>query len=377
MTLSERNSQSNHTDLLSNEEINKPPTPTTQTVIHTSLRLNTPRLHWNDIVISILNFLAIIPLAKLIEFATEDNISLRVGQTIGGLLNITFGNAVELITSISFLKDGQIRIVQASILGSIISNLLLILGISFVAGGFYYKVQRFNQTAAQASSSLMALACIGLVIPAAFVSSINTINVISAEQRKGELLNLSHGTAVVLLIIYILYLLFQLKTHTYLYKEEREEEEEPQLTIFISLVLLAVVTVAVTFSADYLVGSIEGIVQSFGLSKTFVGFILFPIVNKSAEILNTIAAMGHNIDDTIKSATGCSLQIALFVSPLLVIIGWIIEREFTLFFQIFETIILLIIIMMTNYLVQDGESNWLKGSTEDTYIEFFFFLRAW
>jgi Ca2+:H+ antiporter len=136
-------------------------------------------------------------------------------QTIGGLLNATFGNAVELIVSIIALKEGQIRVVQASILGSIISNLLLVLGMCFVAGGLYHKKQTFNMTAAQTSSSLMALACIGLIIPAAFVSSITSVedsNIVKGIEHKGELLNLSHGTAVVLLIIYILYLLFQVST---------------------------------------------------------------------------------------------------------------------------------------------------------------------
>ena len=125
-------------------------------------------------------------------------------KTIGGLLNASFGNAVELIVSIIALKEGQIRVVQASILGSIISNLLLVLGMCFVAGGYYYKKQEFNQTAAQTSSSLMALACIGLIIPAAFNFSVE-----ESASKKEELLNLSHGTAIVLLTIYVLYLFFQ------------------------------------------------------------------------------------------------------------------------------------------------------------------------
>jgi len=129
-------------------------------------------------------------------------------QSIGGLLNATFGNAVELIVSIVALKEGEIRVVQASILGSIISNLLLVLGMCFVAGGYYHKKQEFNQTAAQTSSSLMALACIGLIIPAAFNFTIE-------KDKDINLLNLSHGTAIVLLIIYILYLFFQVSTTTY------------------------------------------------------------------------------------------------------------------------------------------------------------------
>jgi Ca2+:H+ antiporter len=137
-------------------------------------------------------------------------------QSIGGLLNATFGNAVELIVSIIALKEGEIRVVQASILGSIISNLLLVLGMCFIAGGYYYKEQKFNKTAAQTSSSLMALACIGLIIPAAFYFSVEgTSN--SVNDIKEGVLNLSHGTAIVLLTIYILYLFFQVSTITVFY----------------------------------------------------------------------------------------------------------------------------------------------------------------
>ncbi|GBC08025.1 hypothetical protein RclHR1_07870008 [Rhizophagus clarus] len=325
-------------------------------------------LKWSDTWVFILNFLAIIPLAKLLGFVTED-ISLRVGQTIGGLLNATFGNAVELIVSIMALRDGQIRVVQASILGSIISNLLLVLGMCFVAGGIYHKTQSFNQTAAQTSSSLMALACIGLIIPAAFISSVSSIGnpsiVGNTDNHTRELLNLSHGTAVVLLIIYILYLFFQLKTHAELYQdaEEHEKNEQPQLTIVVALLLLAAITVAVAFSAEYLVGSIEGIVESSGLSRTFVGLILLPIVGNAAEHVTAVSvSMKNKMDLAINVAAGSSMQIALFVSPLLVILGWIIGQQMTLFFQTFETVVLFISVLITNYLIQDGESNWLEGA---------------
>ncbi|RIA93034.1 Sodium/calcium exchanger protein [Glomus cerebriforme] len=316
-------------------------------------------LQWSDSWVFILNFFAIIPLAKLLEFATED-ISNRVGQTIGGLLNATFGNAVELIVSIVALMDGQIRVVQASMLGSIISNLLLVLGMCFVAGGFYHKTQKFNQTAAQTSSSLMALACIGLIIPAAFNFAVDT----TKNDRKDELLNYSRGSAIVLLIIYCLYLLFQLKTHEYLYREgSQEDDEEPQLSLFVSLSLLGIVTVIVAFSAEYLVGSIEGIVESSGLSRTFVGLILLPIVGNAAEHVTAVtAAIKNKMDLAINVAAGSSMQIALFITPFLVILGWIIGSEMSLYFQMFETVVFFISVLITNYLIQDGESNWLEGA---------------
>jgi len=318
-------------------------------------------LDWGSTWVFALNFFAIIPLAKLLEFATED-ISLRVGQLIGGLLNATFGNAVELIVSVIALMDGQIRVVQASMLGSIISNLLLVLGMSFVVGGFYHKEQSFNQTAAQTSSSLMTLACIGLIIPASFNFAISNA---SEDERDDELLNLSHGTAIVLLIIYILYLFFSLKTHSDIYAgepQEGEDEEKPQLTTFVALVLLASVTVVVSFSAEYLVGSIEGIVETSGISRTFLGLILLPIISNAAEYVTAVTAAAKNkMDLAINVAAGSSMQIALFITPFLVVLGWIIGVDMSLYFQSFETVVLFISVLITNYLIQDGKSNWLEG----------------
>ncbi|CAB4491066.1 calcium/proton exchanger [Rhizophagus irregularis] len=283
-------------------------------------------LKWSNTLVFVLNFLAIIPLSKLLEFATED-IGLRIGQT-SGVLKATF-----------------------------------VLGLCFVMVGIYHKEQNFNMTAAQTSSSLMALACIGLIIPAAFISSVKNAEIIqTGSDHTSELLNLSHGTAIIFLIIYVLYLLFQLKTHTHLYQDEEEIEndEQPQLTFTISLLLLIVVTVAVSFSAEYLVSSIEGIVNTFGLSKTFIGLILLPIVGKAPELLTV--AMKNKMDLAINIAADSSMQTALFISPLLVILGWITGQQMTMFFQTFETIALFISVLIINYLIQGGQSNWLKGA---------------
>ncbi|CAG8560141.1 10032_t:CDS:2 [Ambispora gerdemannii] len=305
-------------------------------------------LDWGETWTFSLNFLAIIPLAKLLGLATEE-IAMRVGQTIGGLLNATFGNAVELIISIFAIRQGQIRVVQASMLGSIISNLLLVLGMCFVAGGYYKSEQIFNQTAAQTSSSLLTLACIALIIPAALHAAV------SADDKK-EILNLSHGTALI--------------SHKHLYAEiaeegentEPEESEEPQLTLPLSLGLLAGATLVVAFCAEYLVDSIEGIVESSGLSRTFVGLILLPIVGNAAEHVTAVTvAMKDKMDLAIGVAAGSSMQIALFITPFLVVLGWIIDQPMTLFFDVFETVILFISVLITNYLIQDGKSNWLEG----------------
>ncbi|RGB44253.1 Sodium/calcium exchanger protein [Rhizophagus diaphanus] len=314
--------------------------------------------NWSDAWVFILNFLAIIPLAILFEYAIDD-ISLRFGQTIGDLLLATFSNTVEIIVSITALKEGQIRVVQDSILGSIILNLLLILGISFTRRGISSKTQKFNQIVARTSSSLMTLACIALIIPAAFVRSFGS----NYNVHNEKLSYLSYGTAMVLLIIYILYLVFQLKTHSHIFQRPHKEDKEPKLPLIVSLILLATVTCAVAFS-EYLVSSIEGIVHTFGITKAFIGLIILPIVNKASELLHTLSSAANDeidLDFAISLAAGSSMHIAFFVSPLLVILGWVTGQEMTLNFQSFETVVLFISVLMTYYIIQNGESNWLKG----------------
>ncbi|GET01667.1 calcium/proton exchanger [Rhizophagus clarus] len=262
-------------------------------------------------------------------------LSLRVGQSIGCLLNATFGNAVELIVSIIALTKGEIRVVQASLLGAIISNLLLILGMSFVIGGFLHHQQTFNQIIAQTSSGLMTLACISLIIPAAFNFAVNG-NTFNDSGDIKQLLDLSHGSALVLLIIYILYIYFQLKTHSNLYQIE-EEDDDPQLSL--------------------------RLVESSGLSKTFIGLILLPIIGNAAEFTTAINAAARNkMSFAITIAAGSSMQIALFLTPFLVILGWIIGQDLTLYFQSFETVVLFISVIITNYLILDGKSNWFEGA---------------
>ncbi|KAF9304531.1 hypothetical protein BGZ74_001316 [Mortierella antarctica] len=299
-------------------------------------------LHWPEAATFVLNFIAIIPLAKC--------------KNLGALLNASFGNAVELILSIIALKEGKIDVVQASVLGSVLSNLLLVLGLCFLCGGLKYKTQKFNQTAAQTSASLLALSCTSLLIPAAFSATAEDID------QSTNIQHLSYGVSIVLLVVYALYLLFQLKTHTHLYAGEHEEEEEPVLPLWLSVTLLLVVTLTVAFCAEYLVGSIEGLSESWNISPTFIGLILLPIVGNAAEHVTAVTvAMKNKMDLAIGVAVGSSMQIALFVTPLMVIVGWIIGQPMTLFFNIFETTVMFVSVLITNYLIQDGESNWLEG----------------
>ncbi|CAB5156391.1 unnamed protein product [Rhizophagus irregularis] len=293
-------------------------------------------LEWSDTWVFALNFLVIILLSKLLELAAKD-VSLRVGRMSGSLLNVTFGNnVVELILSAIAFMDGQIRVVQASLLGSILSNLLLVLGMCIVSRGRrIFHEEEFNQTA----ESIIALACIGLISPTAlnfFVRNSNT--------NSKELSSLSHGTVIVLLIIYFLYLYFQ-------------------VSVIISttrsiLFLLAVVFIVVIFSSKCLIGSIDGVVQSSGLSRTFVGFVLLPIVGNAAEIMTVVTTtinnrtgLSININD---DAYGNSVQRILFVTatPFFAVLGWIIINEMTLHFQSLEAAVFVIAFLMANYLIQ-------------------------
>ncbi|CEI90868.1 Putative Calcium/proton exchanger [Rhizopus microsporus] len=328
-------------------------------------------IHASDTTVFTLNFIAIIPLAKLLGFATEE-IALRSGSTVGALLNATFGNAVELILGIIALKEGLIRVVQgkktkyrhkltylitASILGSILSNILLVLGFCFFLGGLNRSEQTFNQTAAQTSCSLLSLTTLSLLVPAAFSATI------PKDSPTHGILDLSHGTSIVLLIVYVLYLLFQLKTHTHLYEDEVDEEEVPTTTLVFSVALLLVIAAIISIHAEYLVGAIEGVVEKWGINETFVGIILLPIVGNAAEHVSSVTfAIKDKMNLCIGIAISSSLQIGLLVTPVLVLTGWVIDQPMSLFFENFETVVLFTSVLIVNYLIQDGRSNWLEGA---------------
>ncbi|KAF0366327.1 calcium/proton exchanger [Gigaspora margarita] len=267
-------------------------------------------------------------------------------EILAVLLNRTFGNAIELIISIIALTKGQIRIVQASVLGSVLSNILVVLGSCFLFGGITILKegcleQKFDSTVAQASSSVMTLACIALIVPAAFslANDVNSNNTLGTTDSR--ILNLSYGSSVALF----------LKTHKDLF--QTDENEELQISKYLALFLLVTVTVVTAFSAEFLVSSIEEVVTSHGLSKTFIGLVLLPIIGNAAEHATSVKiAIKDRIDFAISVAVGSSTQIALFVTPLLVILGWIIGQPMSLFFLPFEIICLFIAVLLSNYLVQ-------------------------
>lgn len=247
-------------------------------------------------------------------------------------------------------------------LGSILSNILLVLGCCFIAGGIKFKEQKFNTTVASTMSSLLAVSSASLIIPATLYASMSG----SKKENETNILTLSHGTAIILLFVYIMYLFFQLKTHADLFDEEQQddgEQAEPALlTPWMAGVVLVVITVLVAVCAEYLVDSIDAIVESAHISKTFIGLILIPIVGNAAEhVTAVVVAWKNKMDLAIGVAIGSSLQIALFVTPFLVILGWIMGRDMTLHFETFETVAFFLAALVVTLLIQDGKSNYLEG----------------
>jgi Ca2+:H+ antiporter len=264
--------------------------------------------------------------------------------------------------SIVALRNDEIRIVQASMLGSILSNILLVLGCCFLAGGIKHKQQTFNSTVASTMSSLMAVASASLIIPATLYAGLSK----SEENTEASLNILSRGTSIVLLVIYISYLFFQLKSHAELFDDAEAQEgneSEPELLLpWMAGAVLVVITVMVAICAEFLVDSIDAIVADFGISKTFIGLILLPIVGNAAEhVTAVVVAYKDKMDLAIGVAIGSSLQIALFVTPFLVILGWITGHAMTLQFETFETVAFFLSALVVTLLIQDGKSNYLEG----------------
>ncbi|MCW6036876.1 calcium/proton exchanger [Spirulina subsalsa FACHB-351] len=320
-------------------------------------------LGWGAEVTFITAGLGIIPLAALMGTATEE-IAVVVGPNLGGLLNATFGNATELIIALVALKSGLVEVVKATITGSVISNLLLVMGFAMLLGGFRYKEQEFQPTAARLNASSMNLAVIALLIPTA-------VEYTSSGVGQSTIQTLSVAVAIVLIIVYVLTLVFSMKTHAYLYdvgvadleteqQEGEDEQEKPNLLLWVGILL--VVTLLVAVESEFLVDSLEEATSSLGLSALFTGVILLPIIGNAAEHATAVTvAMKNKMDLSVSVAMGSSLQIALFVAPVLVIAGWIIGQPMDLNFNPFELVAVAVSVLIANSISSDGQSNWLEG----------------
>jgi Ca2+:H+ antiporter len=311
------------------------------------------------LAIFLTSFLAIMPLAGLLSYGTEE-VALRVGQTLGGLLNATLGNAVELIVAIIALFHCELTITQTSLIGSVLSNLLLVLGMCFFVGGLRYKEQEFKQSAAQLNTGLLCIAVISVLIPASFHATLD--DDIKDTVERPDLLQMSRGASVILLIIYVGYLYFQLRSHAYMYADDSEEEEQPTLHIHVAWGTLVLSTVLVGVTSEWLVDSLDGFTSNYNVSKTFVGLVLLPIVSNAAEHVTAVVAARRNaVDLAMGVAVGSSIQIAIFVIPLLVIISWIAGKPLSLLFDPFVAILLFLAVLIVSYAIADGRSNYMEG----------------
>jgi Ca2+:H+ antiporter len=302
---------------------------------------------------------AIIPVAGWLGKATE-HLAERTNETLGGLLNATFGNAAELIIAIVALNRGLHDVVKASLTGSIIGNVLLVLGAAMLAGGVKHKVQKFNAVAAQTQSTMLLLAAIAMVVPAAF----HYLTGGHARLREDDL---STEISIVLLVCYGLSLLFVLHTHKKLFSSERSDKVgngAPCWSVSKALVVLAVATVAIAWMSEILVGSVQAAATSLGMTRLFVGVIVVAIVGNAAEHSTAVmVAMKDRMDLSLGVSVGSSLQIALFVAPLVVIVSHFTgPRPMNLVFSPAEVMAIVLSVLLVSQISDDGESHWLEGA---------------
>jgi Ca2+:H+ antiporter len=311
-------------------------------------------VHANPLVIFVVACLGVIPLAGFMGEATE-HLAARTGPAVGGLLNATFGNAAELIIAIVALRAGLVDLVKASITGSILGNLLLIMGLSFIAGGIGRPVLRFSRVSVGASAGMLALAVVGLVFPALF-HSIHPDAGLLAE------LHLSEVVAVVLAVTYGFSLLFSLRTHRSLFSGEPHPIAERLWKPVMAILVLAAATAGVAVQSEILVHAVQGVTATMGLSETFLGLIVIPLIGNAAEHATAVVvARKGQMDLSLQIALGSSTQVALLVAPILVGAGVLLGQPMNLVFSTFEVAALGLTTVITAIITLDGESHWFEG----------------
>jgi Ca2+:H+ antiporter len=318
-------------------------------------------LHWthsgSNSLLFILSLLAIIPLAAFLSHATE-GIAAKTGDTIGGLLNATMGNLTELVIFIAALSQGLTELVKASIAGAVVTNSLFMLGMAFLQGGLKFKVQNFNRLNAFIQSSLLFVVCIALMVP-------TIVTKLSQGEKAIPLNKISIGIAILLMVIYLLSLLFSLKTHSNYFKSDEGESghEDHAWPMNVSIVTLIVSAFCIAIVSEIFVEGVQEASAKMGLSQGFVGFVIIPIVGAAAEMMSAFSAANKNkLDISVGIAMGSSAQIALFVTPLLVILSYFIapapmDLDFKgglIFMLLFGT---LTVVLTSNH----GKSTWYLG----------------
>ncbi len=315
---------------------------------------------WGTSAVFWTSTLSIIPLSIWLSTAVE-KVAVVTGPSLGGLVNAVFGNTTFLIISLSALKKGLVDIVQASITGSIVGDLLLFLGIGMLTGGIKYKEQTFKPILARVNGSSLTLAVVAIALPTLVIYTSNVVEVEAIE-------NLSIVVSSILLMVYGLTLLFSLKTHSYLYEvgmaneiEQDNESEKSKVWLWVGVLLAA--TIAVAYESDLFVNVVESVMEGFNLTPLFVGVIFLPLISDVAGIVTvTQLSLKNQMDLTVSVAMGDSLLIALFVAPVLIFIGQFYGLRMDLNFNPFNVVALIVAVIVTNLITFTGRSNWLDGT---------------
>jgi Ca2+:H+ antiporter len=325
-------------------------------------------LGWSPLLVFIASGLAMIPLAGLMGEATEA-LALHTGPRLGGLLNATLGNAAELIITIMAIREGilnpainehMLELVRASLTGSIMGNILLVLGLSVLVGGLRHGVQKFDRAHAGTNATMLVLAVAALIIPSIFSHSIEIVNHDAVEY-------LSLGVAGLMILLYVLALVYQLRdpaAHTY---EDDEytvvQHEAPHWSVAMAAFVLLIATGAIVWMSELLVGTVEHVVLEIGITEFFLGIIIIPLIGNVAEHLVAVTVAAKNqMELSLAISVGSSLQIALLVAPALVFISLLMGNPLTLVFNEFELIALMAAVLIAGLVSLDGESNWLEGA---------------
>jgi Ca2+:H+ antiporter len=315
-------------------------------------------MHASPLVIFAMSALAIIPLSGLLGRATEE-LAGHTGSTIGGLINATLGNFAEFVIAGFALHAGLIDLVKASITGSVLGNLLLVLGAAQLAGGLKYKTQKINPNLAGMSSTLLVVAVLGLVMPAVF-------HAVHPDPLRRATVDMSVGVACFLIIGYVLSLVYSMGTHKAVFCEGGDvssHESPPTWTLRKSLAILALSAVAIGVLSEFLVGSTEEAVKALGLSQIFVGLILIPIIGNAAEHSSAVMmALKNRMDLAVSISVGSAIQVSLLVGPLLVLLGVLFGKPMDLAFTVMEVASVALAVGIASSVMQDSESNWLEGA---------------
>ncbi len=325
-------------------------------------------LDWSPLLVFVASGLAMVPLAGLMGEATEA-LALHTGPRLGGLLNATLGNAAELIITVMAIREGirnpainehMLELVRASLTGSVMGNILLVLGLSVLVGGLRHGIQKFDRSHAGTNATMLMLAVAALVIPSIFSHNIEIVNHDAVEY-------LSLGVAGVMMVLYVLSLIYQLRdpeAHSYEDDEfKAAEQEAPHWSVIKAGLVLLVSTGAIVWMSELLVGTVEHVVLEIGITEFFLGIIIVPLIGNVAEHLVAVQVAAKNqMELSLAISVGSSLQIALFVAPLLVFVSLFMGNPLTLVFNEFELIAMMAAVLIAGLVSLDGESNWLEGA---------------